>query len=90
MPYWITNPDHGIMPVYDMGEVERNKAHGWTLLNVGEIPIRAPVMNGDTEREPERVIEEQSAEQVLKESLAESMRLDPPPKRKPGRPPKAK
>lgn len=33
---------------------------------------------------------EVEAEKVVKEALAESMRLDPPPKRKPGRPAKAK
>lgn len=42
MPYWLTNPEHGVMPVYDLGEVERNKVHGWTLLNVGESPELAP------------------------------------------------
>jgi hypothetical protein len=118
MPYWLTNPDHGTMPVYDMGEVERVKKFGWTLLNVGESPA-LPVVNGDTAREQEDVIEEQhkvdqdaaskawgqahdeaiariaersrsDAEQAAKEALAESMRLDPPPRRKPGRPPKAK
>ena len=41
MPYWLTNPDHGILPVYDMGEVERCKQFGWTLLNHGESPERA-------------------------------------------------
>jgi hypothetical protein len=30
------------------------------------------------------------SERVVKEALAESMRLDPPPKRKPGRPAKVK
>jgi hypothetical protein len=38
MPYWMENPEHGVMPVYDMGDVERNMAHGWVLLNVGESP----------------------------------------------------
>jgi hypothetical protein len=38
MPYWMTNPEHGVMPVYDMGDVERNKVHGWVLLNEGESP----------------------------------------------------
>jgi hypothetical protein len=43
MPYWMTNPEHGVMPVYDTGEVERVKAHGWTLLNEGDSPLRKPV-----------------------------------------------
>jgi hypothetical protein len=38
---------------------------------------QAPVMNGDTSREPEDVIEEQSSEQALKAAPAESVRLDP-------------
>lgn len=79
MPYWLTNPDHGTMPVYAISEVDRNKANGWTLLNIGESPVRVPVVNGDTARIPEDVIEEQSCAQMLKGALAESMRLDPPP-----------
>jgi hypothetical protein len=90
MPYWLTNPDHGMMPVYDMGEVERVKKFGWTLLNVGESPIRAPVphietvayADGATATGPAPLPENSPAEQALKASLAESMRLDPPPKRK--------
>lgn len=39
MPYWMTNPSHGVMPCYDLGEVERNKVHGWTLLNEGPAPV---------------------------------------------------
>jgi hypothetical protein len=42
MPYWLTNPDHGTMPVYDAGDVERHKKMGWTLLNVGESPNLPP------------------------------------------------
>jgi hypothetical protein len=38
----MTNPDHGVMPVYDMGDVERNKVHGWVLLNEGESPNLKP------------------------------------------------
>jgi hypothetical protein len=51
MPYWLTNPDHGVMPVYDMGDVERNKAHGWTLLNVGESPVFEPEQASEVLRE---------------------------------------
>jgi hypothetical protein len=95
MPYWITNPDHGTLPVYDMGEVERVKKFGWTLLNVGESPIRGPVVNGDTERAPEDVVEEQKPAEgdghieAIKSFIRSSVPV-PEPKRKPGRPPKAK
>jgi hypothetical protein len=85
MPYWLTNPDHGTMPVYDMGEVERVKKFGWTLLNQGESPILVPVINGDATREPEDVIEEQEAPEIVALPV-----VSEPPKRKPGRPPKAK
>jgi hypothetical protein len=81
MPYWLTNPDHGVMPVYSESEVARHIPLGWSLLNQGESPVY-PVMNGDTTRGPEDVIEEQSAEQVVREVLAESMRMDPPPTHK--------
>jgi len=58
MPYWLTNPAHGVMPAYDMGEVERNKLHGWTLLNVGESPV-FPVEEVSGEENPvERPAEE--------------------------------
>jgi hypothetical protein len=93
MPYWLTNPDHGIMPVYDLGEVERNKLHGWTLLNVGESPLRVETKayaDGSSATGTAPLPDQSPAEQALKDALAESMRLDPPPKRKPGRPPKAK
>jgi hypothetical protein len=40
MPYWMTSPDHGVMPVYDLGAVEQAKKHGWSLLNHGESPER--------------------------------------------------
>jgi hypothetical protein len=85
MPYWLTNPDHGVMPVYSESEVTRHIPLGWSLLNQGESPA-VPVMNGDTTREPEDVIVERevielpvTSEQSLKGALAESMRLDPPP-----------
>jgi hypothetical protein len=87
MPYWITNPGHGTMPVYDMGEVERVKKFGWSLLNIGESPVRGPVVNGDTAREPEDVVEEQNPAEPPKTASPEP--IDPP-KRKPGRPPRAK
>jgi hypothetical protein len=84
----MRHPQHGAMHVYDNGELERNRKYGW-LPEDEFLAAQVPVMNGDTQRDPEDVIEEQSAAQVLKEALAESMRLDPPPKRKPGRPRKA-
>jgi hypothetical protein len=84
MPYWVTNPDHGMMPVYDMGEVERVKKFGWTLLNVGESPI-VPVINGDTSREPEDEIATEADPVIVALPV-----VSDPPKRKPGRPPKAK
>jgi hypothetical protein len=96
MPYWLTNPDHGTMPVYDMGEVERVKKFGWTLLNVGESPIVPKLGKFESDSSAGEVRDEFSlveapapSEQALKEALAESMRLDPPPRRKPGRPPQA-
>jgi hypothetical protein len=36
--YWMTNKDHGIMPVENLSEVQRNEKHGWTFLNQGETP----------------------------------------------------
>jgi len=46
MPHWMKHSDHGIMPVYDLGEVERNKKFGWVFLNTGEDADRTvkPVM----------------------------------------------
>jgi hypothetical protein len=38
--YWLTNPQHGEMPVYDLADVERHKKWGWTLLNEGSAPLR--------------------------------------------------
>lgn len=79
---------HGAMHAYDTGELERLQKLGWSIEHP-EPPV-VPVINGDASREPEDVID---AGQALKEALAESMRLDPPPetteeqaKRKPGRP----
>lgn len=55
MPFWMTHPEHGRMPVYDRGEVERVEKHGWTMLNEGESPIvmttpddAEVVVSGDT------------------------------------------
>lgn len=42
MPYWMKHADHGEMPVYDLGEVERHKKLGWEFVNQGEAPIRPP------------------------------------------------
>lgn len=36
--YWLINPDHGVMPVYSMDEVERIKKFGWEVLNEGNSP----------------------------------------------------
>lgn len=38
MPYWLRHHDHGVMPVYNAGEVDKHKALGWALLNEGESP----------------------------------------------------
>jgi hypothetical protein len=95
MPYWMTNPDHGTMPVYDMGEVERVKKFGWTLLNVGESPI-VPVVNGDTSRESLRNVTAERYVELVKTPITQRPEIvalpvvSEPPKRKPGRPPKAK
>lgn len=40
MPYWMTHPKHGTMPVYDTGAVDRAKVNGWSVLNVGDSPNR--------------------------------------------------
>ena len=29
MPHWMKSAEHGVMPLYDMGEVERHKKLGW-------------------------------------------------------------
>ena len=55
MIHWMVSA-HGRMPVYDKGEVERLKVHGWTLLNFGPAPLVVPVINGDTSRAPEDVL----------------------------------
>jgi hypothetical protein len=81
----MRHPQHGAMHVYDNGELARNRQYGW-LPEDEFLAAQVPVINGDTKRDPEDVID---AEKALKEALAESMRLDPPPKRKPGRPRKA-
>lgn len=48
MPYWLKSADHGVMPVYNLSDVERNKRFGWELLNEGDSPAReqsaAPVV----------------------------------------------
>lgn len=80
MPYWVTNPDHGMMPVYDMGEVERVKKFGWTLLNVGESPI-LPVVNGDATREPEDVLPVVAEEPKLAHSVERRYGLNGVPER---------
>lgn len=36
MPHWMKSADHGVMPLYDMGEVERHKKLGWVYVNTGE------------------------------------------------------
>jgi hypothetical protein len=53
--------------------------HGWTHA-YGDNEVESLKANGW----------EVESEKVVKEALAESMRLDPPPKRKPGRPAKVK
>ncbi len=71
MPYWMTNPEHGVMTCYDMGEVERAKVHGWSLLNEGVSPIRA-------QQDPQEVLEE------VRETIKELGKRKPgrPPKAK--------
>lgn len=92
MPYWLTNPDHGVMPVYDMGDVERNKVHGWELLNQGPEPMRKvpaaafevmPVAKPDLDQAVANLARDIEAEMMDRASAA-------PVKRKPGRPPKVK
>lgn len=64
--------------VADAAEEAQMRAAGWAdwLTDAA----RVPQINGDTSREPEDVIPEVAALPVVNE----------PPKRKPGRPPKAK
>lgn len=70
---------HGAMHAYSTSEVAHLQSLGWSV-EVPEPPV-VPVINGAD------VPMERPADEVLKEALAESMRLDPPPeKRKPGRP----
>jgi hypothetical protein len=52
--YWMTNPLHGVMPVYDLSDVERVKGHGWSLLNEGPSPLReAPKEKEDKPSPPD-------------------------------------
>ena len=82
MIFWMTNPDHGTTAAYDTGERDRLVTLGWSLLNYGDSPNLPPK------------VKPTPAEAECKAALAESIRLDPPPveapKRKPGRPAKAK
>jgi hypothetical protein len=100
MPYWLTNPDHGTMPVYDMGEVERVKKFGWTLLNVGESPIPVAWSNkADPSEITTAFATTLIASPVVEGGIGGSRAIAASPdsftapvvaKRKPGRPPKAK
>ena len=74
MPFWMIHPQHGEMPVYDRGEVERNEKFGWTLLNEGPAPDRK-------KPEPEAPADVVEAQEVSEEK---------PARRKPGPKPKAK
>lgn len=40
MPHWMKHPNHGELPAYDLGEVERLKKLGWFHLNTGDAPDR--------------------------------------------------
>lgn len=40
MPYWLKHAEHGQMPVYNTGDVERHKQWGWVLLNEGNEPAK--------------------------------------------------
>jgi hypothetical protein len=88
MPYWMTNPDHGTMPVYDMGEVERVKKFGWTLLNVGESPLKVRI--GVFEQAADAGEKRDEFSFVEAPEIVALPVVSEPPKRKPGRPPKAK
>jgi len=81
MPYWMTNPDHGMMPLYDMGEVERVKRFGWTLLNVGESP-QVPVFTSPQEALAPKTFPPTE----WPTAVIQDMRDAEAPKRKPGRP----
>jgi hypothetical protein len=50
--YWMTNPEHGVMPVYSIGEVEQAKVHGWSLLNEGDSPLREKPAEVTEEEQP--------------------------------------
>jgi hypothetical protein len=97
MPYWLTNPDHGVMPVYSESEVARHIPLGWSLLNQGESPIRP---------DSAQVLKDALSESMLMDPppllhIGPMPEPEPIPnatgeapivplKRKPGRPPKAK
>ena len=83
MPYWMTSPAHGVMPVYSLSEVEQAKAHGWALLNEGNSPQRV------TPEVAAKAIEHvilNAGPQNMGSALAGLL----PAKRKPGRPAKVK
>jgi hypothetical protein len=81
MPYWLTNPDHGTMPVYSQGDVERHKKMGWSLLNVGESPNLPPKRAAVAPPAP--------VVAAVPEMIALPVVHAEPEKRKPGRPRKA-
>ena len=83
MIYWMTNPDHGTMPVYSVGEKERTEKLGWALLNYGPSPDYA----SKAEKECKAALEESMR---LDPPPVVDAALDAPIKRKPGRPAKAK
>jgi hypothetical protein len=71
----MTHPQHGATHAYDTGEIEKLQKLGWS--------VEVPVINGDTHREPEDVIEEQGEGDQHPAKAGEVA------KRKPGRPRKA-
>lgn len=66
----MIHPEHGATHAYSNEELEQLKSIGWKVEHEQEM-IALPVVD---------------SAQSLKAALQESMRLDPPPKRKPGRP----
>jgi hypothetical protein len=69
----MISPDGGATHAYGEGDIARLEKLGWKV----EVPVTAPVMNGDTDHpSPQEVIEEQKSE------AAQELDAGPPAKRK--------
>ena len=84
----MISPDGGATHAYGEGDIARLEKLGWKV----EVPVTAPVVNGDADHpSPQEVIEERKEGDGHIAALKAVMTTDfPPAKRGPGRPPKAK